>query len=421
MKIFFNSNSNSESKIAIKLYLSFKKSNNENRKSIIMKISGKFIKGKCYSLLFTGDANGDTINDIIEEYDIIKDSHTEENSPLNSNNDNRKENAIKAFFTDIIFHMNPHHGAITDDSFLWSKYSIQYSSYPVLNIISSNPDNKNGKPSYIMIENLINEIIKNNKENYKHSENFCCIPHNISCNFNCEIFKYPFIKKEFLMPIFITGDASSDGYNIVIDSEKMILRDNIKIFKLNKKNVNIPLYIYSRSKINYNKLNFKKDITEGLIKLYSHYLTEKNLKEFKTIFERLPNKYEINRDIIYEDFDDEIKKVKSLIIKLERCNLLNKVNNDNNKENEQNEKIKQCNEMLKCNDDIENFIKFSLEMKQTNENIKEFLYCIFKNDDQKKNHINETINKNKENDNIRSNDYNKIKNKVNQNKKRKIG
>ena len=103
--------------------------------------------------------------------------------------------------------------------------------------------------------------------------------------------------------------------------------------------------------------------------MYSHYLTEKNLKEFKTKFESLPNKYEINIDIIYEDFDDEIEKVKSLIIKLEICNLLNKVNDGNNKKSEQ------CNEMLKCNNDIDNFIKFSLVMQQTNKNIKESLYC----------------------------------------------
>ena len=121
--------------------------------------------------------------------------------------------------------------------------------------------------------------------------------------------------------------------------------------------------------------------------MYSHYLTEKNLKEFKTKFESLPNKYEINRDIIYEDFDDEIEKVKSLIIKLERCNLLNKVNDGNNKKSEQ------CNEMLKCNKDIDNFIEFSLVMQQTNKNIKEFLYCIFKNNDQKKKYINKTIKK----------------------------
>jgi len=85
--------------------------------------------------------------------------------------------------------------------------------------MSPNPKNDNGKPLYIKIENLINEIIGSNKVNYKHSENFCCIPHNISCNLNCEIFKNQSIKKEFLMPIFITCDAISSGYNIVIDSE----------------------------------------------------------------------------------------------------------------------------------------------------------------------------------------------------------
>ena len=36
--------------------------------------------------------------------------------------------------------------------------------------MSLNPKNENGKSSYIMIENLINEIIGSNKENYKHSE-----------------------------------------------------------------------------------------------------------------------------------------------------------------------------------------------------------------------------------------------------------
>jgi len=61
--------------------------------------------------------------------------------------------------------------------------------------MSLNPKNENGKSSYIMIENLINEIIGSNKVNYKHSEKFCCILHNISCNLNCKIFKYLSIKK----------------------------------------------------------------------------------------------------------------------------------------------------------------------------------------------------------------------------------
>jgi len=54
----------------------------------------------------------------------------------------------------------------------------------------------------------------------------------------------------------------------------MILRDNITIYELVNKNIDIPLYIHSASKINYNELNDKEDITEDLIKLYSHYLTE---------------------------------------------------------------------------------------------------------------------------------------------------
>jgi len=235
---------------------------------------------------------------------------------------------------------------------------------------------------------------------------------------NGEIFKYSSIKKEYIMPIFITYDSSSDGYNIVIDSERMILRDNIKIFKQRDKIIDIPLYVYSASKIDYNKLNIEVDITKNLIKLYSHYLTEKNLKELKTEFEELPNRYIIDSDIIYEDFDDEIKIVKSLIIKLERCNLLNKVNDGTNKENEQNEKINQCNEMLKCKNDIVNFIKFSLMMKQKYEYIKEFLYCISKDDSIKKKKIDESINYC--NGIGYLNSYREMDDMVSQNKKQKI-
>ena len=36
--------------------------------------------------------------------------------------------------------------------------------------------------------------------------------------------------------------------------------------------------------------------------------------------------------------------------------------------------------LFKFNNNIENFINFSLVMKQKNENIKEFLYLIFEND-----------------------------------------
>ena len=201
--------------------------------------------------------------------------------------------------------------------------------------MSSNPKNENGKSSYIIIKNLINKIIGSNKVNYKHSKNLCFILHNISCNLNCKIFKYSSIKKIFFNAIFITCNVSSNGYNIVIDSERMILRDNIIIYELVDKNIDIPLYIYSTSKINYDKLNVKEDIIKDLIKLYSQYLTEKNLKEFKTEFSNLPNKYKIDKNISYEDFDEKIEYIKFLIIKLKRCNLLNKVNDDTYKKIEQ--------------------------------------------------------------------------------------
>jgi len=56
-----------------------------------MKISGKIIHGKCYSLLFTGYANGDTIDDIIEEYYIIKYNHSKENLSCNNNTVKKKK------------------------------------------------------------------------------------------------------------------------------------------------------------------------------------------------------------------------------------------------------------------------------------------------------------------------------------------
>ena len=73
--------------------------------------------------------------------------------------------------------------------------------------------------------------------------------------------------------------------------------------------------------------------------MYSHYLTEKNLKEFKTEFSNLPNKYKIDKNINYEDFNEKIEYIKFLIIKLKRCNLLNKVNDGTHKKIGQSNKV----------------------------------------------------------------------------------
>ena len=78
--------------------------------------------------------------------------------------------------------------------------------------------------------------------------------------------------------------------------------------------------------------------------------------------------------------------------------------------------------LFKFNNNIENFINFSLVMKQKNENIKEFLYLIFlKMIKKQKKVIDETINHCNEIVYVSSSDYNVMYNMVTQNKKRKIG
>jgi len=129
---------------------------------------------KKYSILLTGDATGKTLNKIIS-----------------NDYEGNEQRALEDIFSDVICHLSPHHGSDTNNSNIWSECVVSLSEFPSINIISSNPKYKNGKPSFKMIKKFINsyeEKLKNENENeyYKY---FYCIPHYISCNLNTKIFK----------------------------------------------------------------------------------------------------------------------------------------------------------------------------------------------------------------------------------------
>jgi len=107
------------------------------------------------------------------------------------------------------------------------------------------------------------------------------------------------------------------------------------------------------------KKKFVDEVKKYLNKIFN------NIDEVLLIIS-LPNKYVIDRDIVYDDnFKVNIEYIESLVVKLRRCNLSNIVNDGTNKkgeqfkESEQYKKIEQSNKILKCNNNIEKFKNYS--------------------------------------------------------------
>jgi len=117
-----------------------------------------------------------------------------------------------------------------------------------------------------MIKNLVDCIEeKGNKTKENNYKKFYCVPHYLSCNLNSDLFEYISCKRGFVTPIFVNCDSISNGYRIIINSNSLILKDDIKIEQCSK--TDIPLYAFDM-------LGTFSDISDKqkLCNTYAYYL-----------------------------------------------------------------------------------------------------------------------------------------------------
>jgi len=344
-KYFFNSNSDSEnnSKIIIKSFVPRRNNKDNNENSIILKIIGKFENDETYSFLLTGDASKNTLNNIIQQYYENKE----------------RVDAIKDIFGDVICHLIPHHGSISNKSYISAKYVIKYSKYPSLNIISSNPSYNNGKPSFEMIKKFFRYIKNNPLNEKKYYNNFYCVPHYIACNFRSKIFKYTSVIGEFVVPLFVTYDSLSDGYKVSCNSKGLIFKDNININKNDE--IKIPLYAINISKTYISEKN--------LFKVYAYYLALKKLEKHNSIYRNLNDINIENNKINLNNINNVKIEIKNHIIILEKYLQIKKINR------------KICNlrssiQYLKLNErNLERFKNLTFNLKHSPDDVNKFLHC----------------------------------------------
>ncbi|OUM60032.1 hypothetical protein PIROE2DRAFT_63384 [Piromyces sp. E2] len=355
-----------------------------NENSIVLKIILNFYNKETCSILLTGDASKRTLENFIEKYY------------------RNIEEGLRDIFSDVILHLIPHHGSITNDSFVWSENVIKRSKYPAINIISFNPYLKNGKPQYQFIKNFVKNYEKKIENLGEYYKIFYCIPHYIRCNYKSKIMEYPSYNNGIEMPLFVTYCSYSDGFRIKFNPYGITLTDDIKIFEKNK--INIPLYEF---KLN-NEFYDKKLLNE----MYSFHLSYRLLKISNDIYNSLSHKIikkeEItlkNGDKIKNDVTEYINKIERYLILNDICkgncnkteNSFKEITNINNiemlknyalklkqilKREESNNKYKKCEindkKMSHKNNKNNNEI---IKRKKCIEDLKKYLSIYFKNND----------------------------------------
>ncbi|OUM67205.1 hypothetical protein PIROE2DRAFT_5476, partial [Piromyces sp. E2] len=262
----------------------FINNNNENLMENFLECHINFKNNETYSILFTGDANENTLNTIIEKYYDVK----------------KYDVSIKEIFSDVLCHYSTN----KDKSNIWNKYVITKSKYPSLNIISSNLF-LDSKPSLEMIENF-------------YYKNFYCLPHYIKCNLNSEIIEYTSFNNGFVLPIFITNDSYSNGYKIKSNSNGITLNDDIDIY--NYKKINIPLYEFNLLKV----FNDKRKINE----IYSFYLAFQNQMNNEFKYNTLSCESIEKENINYNNLYEKKKRIIKYFQNLEKYYRFKKINND---------------------------------------------------------------------------------------------
>eukprot|EP00833_Pecoramyces_ruminatium_P007236 jgi/Orpsp1_1/1181268/evm.model.c7180000076530.1 len=194
----------------------------------------------------------------------------------------------------------------------------------------------------------------------KKEANYYCIPHYISCNIHSEIFEYSSFEGEFAIPLFVAYDLLSSGYKVTINSNGLILEDNIKIGDTAK--MEIPLYEFDILR------NFSEK--QKLYKVYACYLAYKKLEENEDLFD------EYKHDLKVSTREDFLKIEKEKIIGY-RYDIYNSMIIFNG-----NIYLKIKNYINYFNKDIniEDFIELAYNLNQSINDVKIFLYKILEND-----------------------------------------
>jgi len=271
----------------------------------------------------------------------------------------------------VICHVNPHHGAITNKSYIWAEYVISFSLYPSINIISSNPELKDGKPSLKLIEKYVSYIERKPLSKKKYYDNYYCVSHNIGCNYNSTKYNYLSYSEGYVMPVFVTYDSYSEGYRIIVNLNGITLTDDIEITKFKKRDT--PLYVLDTKK------TFEPERELNI--LYIYYLVLMYIKECDYNYNKLIdlniNKNEINID--------NIKKIMAEISKyftsLESSLRMKKINDDIYNI------AKNSIQFLKLDDYLKRFLKLTVDLKHPLEAPKDFLNYIFEKDNEWKSKI----------------------------------
>jgi len=250
---------------------------------------------------------GENIFDVLSDFYLSKNGFEFLKKDLSLN---KNEVYMIDFFTDVICCLSPR--SLSKSSYIWPLYTLQYSDYPVLTLISSDKSAKNKIPTYNIIKELIHDmnIHLNNIQYNKYCENYYCIPHTIECSLEPVIstyeiekwyrcFNYLSFENKYSMPIFVTSDSVNNGYRISINSEELLMMDVI-ILNDKEKEIFIPYYKFN---INKNFLNVQNKLMS-----YAFYFAKKNLKMIEPLNQELPQKkLSLRNNFVYENQEKEME------------------------------------------------------------------------------------------------------------------
>jgi len=224
----------------------------------------------------------------------------------------------------------------------------------------------------------VSKIYKEVSYNY-----FGCVPHEVTCNMNL-ILSSKLISNPIKIPLFITYDCISEGYRIEVDSQKLLLTDDLVSIRKQIKSSK-PLYYFSPFD--------KFEVKQSLYETYFHYLTYKNIQYADKNIKSLDKSITISRNNI-----PKFRKRKKIIIEyinsLDYYGFIKQIN-EKKFNSSKKEFLKYLNDKL----NIKIFIEFATSLNNSMDEIKEYLNSYFKNNKSLKQLINDEFSNNDNNEN----------------------